>query len=341
MFFIRTVEAMSRIHIEQLQQDPPVIRVPKLVPANQGTAIWWMGDDKITFQTLAEDTDGAYSFWIDEPPATCGPPKHVHSREEEGFYVISGEATFKAGHVAAVLKPGAFIALPAGIPHTWTNTSGEMAKLITFTAPAGNEGFFLALGEPGSGPPGARKTMPVEEINRMTPRYGVTYMETSANPLEGSLVLGAGRSPSLVMPDEGDLRYSAHVAYNIKAYGPVTANTYTLIEIELLPRGVTPYQRHAVYEKGIYVLSGTLTATVEGNKYEVTEGGFLNIPWGLTHSFENSTGESVRLLQLTTPGGIEDFYRAVCRITRHGPSLDMDADLERFRTLGPRFGIFT
>ena len=332
---------MSRIHTEQLQLDPPVIRTPKLVPAGEGTAIWWMGDDKIIFQTLAEDTDGAYSFWIDEPPAACGPPKHVHSREEEGFYVIGGEATFKAGHVAAVLKPGAFIALPAGIPHTWTNTSGKIAKLITFTAPAGNEGFFLALGEPGSGPPRARNTMPVEEINRLTARYGVTYMEMSLNPLEGSLVLGAGRSPSVVMPDEGDLRYSAHVIYNIKAYGPVTSNAYTLIEIELLPGGATPSQRHAAYEKGIYVLSGTLSATVEGNKYQVSEGGFLNIPWGLTHSLDNSTEESVRLLQLTTPGGIEDFYRAACRVTRHGPSLDMDADLERFRTLGPRFGIFT
>jgi quercetin dioxygenase-like cupin family protein len=332
---------MGRIHTEQLQQDPPVIRTPKLVPASGGTAIWWMGDDKITFQTLSKDTDGAYSFWIDQPPANVGPPKHVHSREEEGFYVLAGEATFKAGHVAAVLKPGAFIALPAGIPHAWTNTSDDLAKLITFTAPAGNEGFFLALGEPGAGPPGPRKTMPVEEINSLTHRYGVTYMETSPNPLDGSLVIGAGRSPSVVMPGEGDLRYSAGAIYTIKAYGPITANAYTLIEIELLSGGTTPSQRHSAYEKGIYVLSGTLTATIQGTKYQIAEGDFLNIPWGLTHSFENSTTSSVRLLQLTTPGGIEDFYRASCRVTRHGASVDIDADLERFRTLGPRFGIFS
>jgi quercetin dioxygenase-like cupin family protein len=114
-----------------------------------------------------------------------------------------------------------------------------------------------------------------------------------------------------------------------------------LVEIELLSGGATPSQRHAAYEKGIYVLSGTLTATIEGTKYQIAAGDFLNIPWGLTHSFDNSTSGSVRLLQLTTPGGIEDFYRASCRITRHGISVDIDADLERFRTLGPRFGIFS
>jgi quercetin dioxygenase-like cupin family protein len=131
------------------------------------------------------------------------------------------------------------------------------------------------------------------------------------------------------------------VAYNIKAYGPVTANAYTLVEVELLSGGTIPSQRHSAYEKGIYVLSGKLTATIEGQQYQVAEGDFLNIPWGLTHSFENPTTDSVRLLQLTTPGGIEDFYRAACRIEGHGSSADVDADLERLRTLGPRFGIFS
>jgi quercetin dioxygenase-like cupin family protein len=331
---------MSRIHFEQLKQDPPVIRSAKLVPPGEGTAIWWMGDDKITFQTLAEDTCAAYAFWIDEPPANVGPPKHVHSREEEGFYVITGEVAFKAGHVSAILGPGSFIALPAGIPHTWTNISKDLAKLITFTAPAGNEGFFLALGEPGLGPAGPRKTMPVDEINRLTACYGVTYMEMSPNPLDGALVIGAGRSPTVIMPQEGDERYSARVVYNIKAYGPVTANAYTLVEIEIMGGGAIPSHRHAAYEKGTYVLSGRVRATVDGKTYEVTEGGFLNIPWGLNHSFENPTGESARMLQLTAPGGIEDFYRAACRITRHGSSVDMDSDLERLRTLGSRFGIF-
>jgi hypothetical protein len=43
--------------------------------------------------------------------------------------------------------------------------------------------------------------MPVDEINLLTPRFGVTYLESTPNPLDGALVLGAGRSPTVVMPD--------------------------------------------------------------------------------------------------------------------------------------------
>jgi len=152
----------------RLRQDPPLLRRPKLVKPGEGLAIWWMGDDRITFQAVSEDTGGAYAFWIDEPPAGVGPPRHVHSREEEGFYVVSGEADFRAGHIDAHVGKDTFIALLKGIPHGWRNVSEAGAKLITFTAAGGNEGFFLKLGAPGDGPPGPRATMALDEINRRT-----------------------------------------------------------------------------------------------------------------------------------------------------------------------------
>jgi mannose-6-phosphate isomerase-like protein (cupin superfamily) len=169
---IRTTEMNSR-----LLEDLPVVRLPKFVPPGGGLSIWWMGDDRITFQAISSDTAGAYAFWVDEPPGHVGPPKHVHSREEEGFYVIEGQVEFRAGHIGEVLTKDTFIALPKGIPHSWINTTTGHAKLITFTAGAGNEGFFLTLGAPGVGPAGPRATLPLWEINARTQRYGVTYME--------------------------------------------------------------------------------------------------------------------------------------------------------------------
>jgi uncharacterized cupin superfamily protein len=332
---------MNRVHTEQLALDPQVIRRPELISAAKGYSIWWMGDDRITFQATSEQTDGHYSFWIDEPPAACGPPKHVHSREEEGFYVLSGEATFQAGHVRSALGPNTFIALPAGIPHTWTNTSSDTARLITFTAPGGNEGFFLALGEPGAGEPGARKTMPVEEINQLTPRFGVHYMETTANPMDGALVLGAGRSATVVMPEEGDCRYSAGCIYNIKAAGPVTNNAYTLTEIHLHCNGVIPSHRHGAHEEAVYVLAGSLDVTVDGERFSLSVGDFLTIPWGLNHEMTNTSPDVARVLNLSFPGGIEDYYRAACRVAAQGDKIDMAADLERMRVIGPRFGVFS
>ena len=120
----------------RLLEDLHVLRLPKVVPPGGGLSIWWMGDDRITFQATSADTNGAYAFWVDEPPGNVGPPKHVHSREEEGFYVIDGQVQFRAGHVDSVVTKDSFIALPKGILHSWINTSTGHARLITFTAGA-------------------------------------------------------------------------------------------------------------------------------------------------------------------------------------------------------------
>jgi quercetin dioxygenase-like cupin family protein len=310
-----------------------VARVPKLVPSDGGRVIWWMGDDRFRFQALTPDTGGAYTWWIDEPPANVGPPRHVHSREEEGFYVLDGEIVFQAGTLKATAGPGTFLALPAGIPHGWLNGKTP-ARLITFTAPAGNEGFFLELGEEKKGP---RQVKPIAEINRRSERYGVTYFGPTDDPAEGALALGDGRTATSVNPGEGEKLYAAGVEYAIKASGRQTAGAYTLTELTLDPGGVIPGLRHPRYEEGIYVLEGEVAATIAGRAFDAGPGDFLVVPWGLTHAIKNASGKPARLLSLTTPAGIEDYFRAACR--KAGP--DAKDDLDRLRTIGRRYGVFS
>ena len=325
----------------RLSEDLALIRQPRFVRPNEGLSIWWMGDDKITFQATCQSTDGAYSFWIDEPPAQIGPPKHVHSREEEGFFVIEGEVEFKAGNVDAVLTNGDFIALPKGIPHAWINTSVNKAKLITFTAPAGNEGFFLTLGGAGVGAPGPRATLPLSEINERTRRFGVTYVPFTDNPLDASLQIGAGRAPAVVRAAEGDRLFACGVTYVVKACGPVTSGAYALIEVIIAPGGIMPSHHHAAFEEGIYVLEGEVRAILNGETYDAVAGSFLTIPWGLPHEIRNSADKPARLLLLSVPGGVEDYYRASCRTTYDERSpQSVEADVDNMTEVGRRFGVF-
>jgi quercetin dioxygenase-like cupin family protein len=292
-----------------------------------------MGDDRITFQALTADTGGAYAWWIDEPPAGVGPPRHVHSREEEGFYVIVGELEFQAGNLRSTAGPGTFLALPAGIPHMWKNGKA-LAKLITFTAGAGNEGFFLDLGSEKKGP---RRVMPLTEINHRSERYGVTYLEPSSDPADGSLALGDVRVATSVKPGEGEKLFAAGVEYTVKVGGPQTAGAYTLTELQLDPDGAVPALRHSRFEEGVYVLDGDVTATVAGRTFEAGAGDFIVIPWGLTHELKNTGKKPARVLSLTTPAGIEDYFRAACRTP--GPAAGDDID--RLRKIGRRYGIFS
>jgi quercetin dioxygenase-like cupin family protein len=94
----------------------------------------------------SEDSAGALSaFELSALPQT-GPYQHVHHREDEWYYVLSGEFLFKADGVEQRLPTGASIWLPRGIPHVWANTSTAEAKLILVCQPGGFEKFFDEMG---------------------------------------------------------------------------------------------------------------------------------------------------------------------------------------------------
>lgn len=67
-------------------------------------------------------------------PHTAGPPQHRHGRHDEGFYVVSGTATFTVGEQSHEAPPGTLVMIPPGAPHTFANQGNEPAVLLnTFT----------------------------------------------------------------------------------------------------------------------------------------------------------------------------------------------------------------
>jgi mannose-6-phosphate isomerase-like protein (cupin superfamily) len=77
------------------------------------------------------------------PPRTGGPELHVHSREDEGSYVIEGELTVVAGDERFIAGPGAFVWLPRDIPHTFANLGDEAVRAVGLIVPGGLEGMFV------------------------------------------------------------------------------------------------------------------------------------------------------------------------------------------------------
>src|SRR6202046_3719401 len=76
-------------------------RPPALRAAHEGRAIAVVGD-VYRFLATGEDTNGKYALWEALVPPGGGPPPHVHSREEEGFYILEGEITFTIGEKGVV-----------------------------------------------------------------------------------------------------------------------------------------------------------------------------------------------------------------------------------------------
>jgi len=97
----------------------------------------------VTLKAVAADSGGTLSAYeFTTPPATAGPPLHLHRTWDEAFYVLAGEMTFLIdGHTHAAAA-GSFVFIPRGIVHTfWNASEAPVTQLVVFT-PAGIEAYF-------------------------------------------------------------------------------------------------------------------------------------------------------------------------------------------------------
>ena len=87
------------------------------------------------------DNDGAFDFVIAKLRRGTEPPPHVHSREDEFIYVLSGDMrVYVDGEVFRVVA-GECVFLPRQRAHAWLITSEE-AHVILLIVPGGfNEAF--------------------------------------------------------------------------------------------------------------------------------------------------------------------------------------------------------
>src|SRR5579883_2096558 len=105
------------------------------------------------FLAVSEDTGGAYAQWEAIVPPGGGPLMHVHSREDESFFVLEGEVVFQVGETRQVAAAGTYVNLPIGVPHCFRNESASVARLLITVVPAGLEGLFFESGtevQPGT-----------------------------------------------------------------------------------------------------------------------------------------------------------------------------------------------
>jgi quercetin dioxygenase-like cupin family protein len=152
-------------------------RNPTINTPPQGRTIAVVGD-VYRFLATGEETDGKYALWEAIVPPGGGPPPHVHSREEEGFYVLEGEITFTIGEKRIVATAGTFANMPVGTPHSFKNESSKSARMLISVAPAGLERMFFEFGVPlaeGATTPLRPTTEEIEKLLAVAPKYGIEF----------------------------------------------------------------------------------------------------------------------------------------------------------------------
>jgi quercetin dioxygenase-like cupin family protein len=157
---------------ENRMTHPPTLKTPA-----EGRTIAVVGD-VYRFLATSEDTNGKYAMWEAIVPPGGGPPPHVHSQEEEGFYILEGEITIQAGEVRIVATAGMFANMPVGTTHSFKNETDRPAKMLISVAPAGLEQMFFEVGVPVA--QGATTALPpnkaeIEKLLAAAPKYGIEF----------------------------------------------------------------------------------------------------------------------------------------------------------------------
>jgi quercetin dioxygenase-like cupin family protein len=104
----------------------------------------WENGNLTTNLAEKKDTNGA--FLLVEAMLAPGtePPPHVHTREDELFYVLEGQFDVYVGKEALNVKAGECVFMPRFKPHAFVIRSPRLRLLALFT-PAGLEEAFRGM----------------------------------------------------------------------------------------------------------------------------------------------------------------------------------------------------
>ena len=113
----------------------------------------------------ASRTSTGGNLTVIESRTKGGAPWHVHSREDEYFYVIEGKIIVHCGDEIYSAGPGSFVFLPRGIPHAWDVGAEGVATLLMMTVPAMLEEFLKEF----------HRASTREDRDAVAARYGIQF----------------------------------------------------------------------------------------------------------------------------------------------------------------------
>jgi mannose-6-phosphate isomerase-like protein (cupin superfamily) len=150
---------------------------PVAVGKDEGDARWWFGSLAVIKASVA-DTGGQMAIIeITEPPGAEA-SLHVHHREDEGFWILEGSATFEVGDTTIEAEAGDYLFGPRDIPHGYTVGDAGCRMLFIMT-PGGMEELIIATSEPAASrtlPPPPEEEPDWEHLIGMARAYGVELL---------------------------------------------------------------------------------------------------------------------------------------------------------------------
>jgi quercetin dioxygenase-like cupin family protein len=150
---------------------------PVAVAKDEGEARWWLGLLAVIKATAA-DTGGQMTIVEVTHPPGWAAPLHVHHREDEGFWLLEGNATFEVGDTTIEGHAGNYLFGPRDIPHRYT-VGDAGCRMLYIMTPGGFEDLVIAMSEPAASrtlPPPFEEEPDWERIAAIARAYGAELL---------------------------------------------------------------------------------------------------------------------------------------------------------------------
>lgn len=131
-------------------------------PEDPGLAHLAIAGGTYTVLVSGSQTAGRYCLIDMRVPPGGGPPPHRHDFEEM-FTVLDGAVDFTFRGKKVVARQGDTVNIPANAPHFFRNGSDRPARLLCMCAPAGQDEYFLKVGDRVDGPTSPPPVLSPEE----------------------------------------------------------------------------------------------------------------------------------------------------------------------------------
>jgi len=148
---------------------------PEAIVLGPGEGRVLPGPEGITLKATGTQTGGSIGFFEATTPPGFGPPRHIHHRSDELFYILAGEFQFLVGERLFHATPGTFVFIPRGTVHAPKVVGNEPGRVISAFVPGGEERAFEEFAHlmpaPGSSP-----APPEEQLQAVARKYDSEFV---------------------------------------------------------------------------------------------------------------------------------------------------------------------
>jgi quercetin dioxygenase-like cupin family protein len=135
----------------------------------------------------------------------------------------------------------------------------------------------------------------------------------------------------LVEPGQGKTIMLFAVRFDDKVTSADSGGALAALEVTIPPRTLVKPHNHSREDEFTVVLAGTVGARVGDEVVEAGAGASLVKPRGTPHAMWNASAEPARVLEVLSPGGLEDYFEELAPVLReHAPPATYDALAARY-----------